>query len=194
MKKLLLLAQSLTHTRPGTNHLTSACLVFTACKIESITIQASSFPLSDILRTGEMLSWKWLEHLRTGLSIQKRCCSQVVLQLLFFSMKGRYCKSLLAKKGSCCCVLTQWYNKQEGRHLKRLMALISFIEFLLPHLKPQSPLFFMDRCFFLSNFPQLPGHLEKNKADPRHKYIFPNWIIDPQGEHCFLRSHLVHSI
>lgn len=120
-----------------------------------------------------MLSGKWLEFLRTGLLITEECCSQAVLQLLFFSMKGRYCGALLARIGSCCCVLTQWYNKQEGRHLKSLMILISFIKFLLPHLKPQSLLFFMDWCcFFLSNFPQLPGHLKKNKTHWRHKYIF----------------------
>lgn len=149
MVKLLLLAQSdslLTKDKS----LISACLVFIVCKIGPITMQASSFPPRDILRIGEMLSWKWLEFQKTGLSIQKRCCSQVVLQLLFFSMKGRYCEAFLARKGSCCCVLTQWYNKQEARYLKSLMVLISFIEFLLPHFKLQSSLFFMDRCCFFS--------------------------------------------
>lgn len=139
MKKFFLMAQSLTHTWPRKNHLTSACLVFTVCKIEPITILAASFPPRDILRTGEILSWKWLELLRTGLSIQKQCCSQVVLQLLFFSMKGRYCEALLSRRGSCCCVLTQWAR---GWYIKSLMVLISFIEFLLPHLKPQYLLFF----------------------------------------------------
>ena len=111
---------------------------------------------------------EWLELLRTGLSIQKWCCSQGVLQLLFSSMKGRVVRPCWQGK-QVVAVLSRWYNKQEGRYLKGLMDLISFIDFLLLYLKPPFPLFCMDRCYFLfSKFPQLPEHLEKNKAHLRH--------------------------
>lgn len=88
---------------------------------------------------------EWLELLRTGLSIQKWCCSQVVLQLLFSSMKGRVVRPCWQGK-QVVAVLSQWYNKQEARFLRGLMDMISFIDFLPLYLKPPFPLFFMDRC------------------------------------------------
>lgn len=143
-----------------------------------------------------MLSWKWLELPRTGFLIQKRCCSQVVLQLLFLLMKGPYCEPLLARRSNCCYVLTQSYNKQEGRHLKNLMVLISFIEYLLPPLKPQSSLFFMDRwCFFAFQLCLAARTSGENQSwSKTYTFFFLDWIIQLQGECCFLKSHPVHSI
>ena len=97
------------------------------------------------------------------------CCSQVVLQLLFSSMKGRVGRPCWQGK-QVVAELSQRY-KQEGRFLKGLMDMISFIDFLPLYLKPPFPLFFMDRCYFLfPKFPQLPEHLEKSKVRLRHSF------------------------
>lgn len=167
MKIFLLLAQADSHLTKN-NHLTSTCLVFTVCKTELITIQASSFPLRDSLRIGEIPSWKWLELLRTGLSIQKR----VVLRLGDSCMKGGYCEVLLGRR-KLLAVAVDTMIQVRRQQLHSLMALISLLNsfFLISNLSLHN-LLWIGGIFFLPCFLQQPGHLEKNKTSPRHKYIF----------------------